>query len=170
MSTIYPRSFNHVGVGVSDLDQAIKWYRAVFGFTLLRGPFEVCTDDGSYSGRQAADVLSNRFRHMRMAHMSTGNCVGIELFQLLDPPHEKRSTPLEYWKNGFFHICITDPDVPGTVGRIVQHGGKQLSEIWSIEPESKERKMCYCEDPFGNILEIYSHSYDQMYEGPPNHD
>jgi catechol 2,3-dioxygenase-like lactoylglutathione lyase family enzyme len=165
MSTIYPRSFNHVGVGVIDLEQAIKWYHAVFGFTLLRGPFEVRTDDGSYSGRQAADVLGNRLRHMRMAHMSTSNGVGIELFQLLDPPHEKRSPSLEFWKNGFFHICITDPDVAGAVGRIVQYGGKQLSKIWSVEPECEERKICYCEDLFGNILEIYSHSYDQMYGG-----
>jgi catechol 2,3-dioxygenase-like lactoylglutathione lyase family enzyme len=165
MSTIYPRSFNHVGVGVSDLDQAVKWYRAVFGFTLLREPFEVRTDDGSYSGPQAADVLGNRFRHMRMAHMASGNGVGIELFQLLDPPHEKRPTSLEYWKNGFFHICITDPDVAATVSRIVEHGGKQRSEIWSVEPQSKEHKICYCEDLFGNILEIYSHSYEKIYRG-----
>jgi hypothetical protein len=30
-------------------------------------------------------------------------------------------------------------------------------------------RMCYCEDPFGNVIEIYSHSYEQMYGGvlPP---
>jgi catechol 2,3-dioxygenase-like lactoylglutathione lyase family enzyme len=169
MSLPYPRSFNHVGIGVSDIDQAVNWYREIFGFTLLRERFDVRSDDGSYSGRQAGNVLGDRFRHMRMAHMGSGNGVGIELFQLLDPPHEKRATSLEYWKSGFFHICITDPDVPGTVGRIVERGGKQLSKIWNMEPNSRDYKMCYCEDIFGNIIEIYSHSYDQMYGGIPNH-
>ncbi len=150
MPSIYPRSFNHIGVGVSDLEQAINWYREVFGFTLLREPFEVRAGDGSYSGRQAANV--------------------IELFQLLDPPHERRTPLLEFWKNGFFHICVTDPDVETAVARIVENGGKQLSGIWAVEPQSKEHKICYCEDIFGNIIEIYSHNYEQMYGGISDHD
>jgi catechol 2,3-dioxygenase-like lactoylglutathione lyase family enzyme len=166
----YPRSFNHVGIGVSDLDRAIVWYRDVFGFTLLRKPFEVCAGDDSYAGRQAANVLGPRFRHMRMAHMTSVNGVGIELFQLLDPPHEKRPESLEFWKNGYFHICVTDPDVPAAVNRILQNGGKQLSDIWQVEPDFEAFKICYCEDIFGNILEIYSHSYDQIYGGVPAHD
>jgi catechol 2,3-dioxygenase-like lactoylglutathione lyase family enzyme len=170
MPSIYPRSFNHIGVGVSDLEQAIKWYHEVFGFTLLREPFEVRTDDGSFSGRQAANVFGIRFRHMRMAHLSSANGVGIELFQLLDPPHERRTTSLEFWKNGFFHICVTDPDVEGAVARIVKNGGKQLSDIWAVKPELKDHKICYCEDIFGNIIEIYSHNYEQMYGGISNHD
>jgi catechol 2,3-dioxygenase-like lactoylglutathione lyase family enzyme len=170
MSLPYPRSFNHVGIGVSDLESAIAWYRNVFGFTVLREPFEVRADDGSYGGRQAVDVLGPRFRHMRMAHLASGNGTGIELFQLLDPPHERRPISLEFWKNGFFHICITDPDVPAAVARLVAHGGKQLSEIWQVEPNFAEYQICYCEDIFGNILEIYSHSYERIYGGIPNDD
>ena len=170
MPSIYPRSFNHIGVGVSDLDQAINWYREVFGFTLLREPFEVSAGDGSYSGRQAANVLGSQFRHMRMAHLSSANGVGIELFQLLDPPHERRTPSLEFWKNGFFHICVTDRDVETAVARIVENGGKQLSGIWAVEPQSKGHKICYCEDIFGNIIEIYSHNYEQMYGGISDHD
>ena len=170
MSSIYPRSINHIGVGVSDLEQAISWYCEVFGFTLLREPFEVRADDGSYSGQQAANVLGSRFRHMRMAHLSSANGVGIELFQLLDPPHERRTTSLEFWKNGFFHICLTDPDVETAVARIVENGGRQLSSIWAVDPKSKEHKICYCEDIFGNIIKIYSHSYEQIYGGISDHD
>jgi len=102
MPSIYPRSFNHIGVGVSDLDQAINWYREVFGFTLLREPFEVSAGDGSYSGRQAANVLGSQFRHMRMAHLSSANGVGIELFQLLDPPHERRTLRSSSGRTDFF--------------------------------------------------------------------
>jgi len=161
----YPRSFNHVGVGVSDLEQAIRWYQEVFGFILLRPPFEVCAHDGSYAGEQAANVLGEPFRRMRQAHMTTVNGVGFELFQLLDPPHERRLPLLEFWKNGFFHVCITDPDVEGAVARVVEHGGKQRSKVWQVDPSQTLYRICYCEDPFGNILEIYSHSYDQLYGG-----
>jgi hypothetical protein len=56
------------------------------------------------------------------------------------------------------------------VARIVKHGGKQLSDIWATEPESTDHKICYCQDLFGNIIEIYSHSYEQMYGGIYRHD
>jgi catechol 2,3-dioxygenase-like lactoylglutathione lyase family enzyme len=167
MDQIYQRSINHVGVGVSNLDQAIEWYRNVFGFVLLRGPFEINANDGSYEGRQAADVLGEPFRRMRMAHMTSANGIGFELFQLLAPPHERRLPTLEFWKNGFFHVCVTDPDVEGAVDRLVFHGGKQLSKVWSVDQSDSTFKICYCEDIFGNVLEIYSHSYDQIYGGLP---
>jgi catechol 2,3-dioxygenase-like lactoylglutathione lyase family enzyme len=156
-------------MGVSDLAKAIEWYGAVFGFVLLRGPFEVRSDDNSYAGKQAKDVLGFPFRHMRMAHLTTSNGIGFELFQLIDPPHERRSPSLEFWKNGFFHVCITDPDIDHAVARIVDHGGKQLSRIWQVEEMSPTYKICYCEDIFGNILEIYTHSYDQLYASVPSH-
>ena len=28
----YPRSINHVGVGVADIERAIHWYQEVLGF------------------------------------------------------------------------------------------------------------------------------------------
>ena len=30
-------------------------------------------------------------------------------------------------------------------------------------PGEKPYKMVYCEDPFGNIVEIYTHSYELVY-------
>ena len=163
-STTFSRPFNHVGVGVSDLDRAIIFYTEILGFILLRHPFEVVVDEG-YPGEMAADVLGAKFKRMWQAHLSAGNGIGFELFQLVDPPHERREPPLEYWKSGFFHICVTDSDVEGLVVRISQSGGKQLSKIWKINPNSRFARMCYCEDPFGNIIEIYSHSYEQLYGG-----
>ena len=31
-----------------------------------------------------------------------------------------------------------------------------------------DRKLCYCEDPFGNVIEIFSHSYEQTFANWPN--
>lgn len=153
-----PRAFNHVGVGVADLDAAIAWYRDVMGFTLVSGPFDVRRDGPN--GAQVADVLGSRFRHMRQAHMASANGVGFELFQLLDPRHERRPDEVEYWRSGFFHICVTDPDIEGLAARIAATGGAQLSQIWHERPPADEFRMCYCRDPFGNVIEIYTHSYE----------
>jgi hypothetical protein len=113
----------------------------------------------------ALDVLGKDFRHMRQAHLVSINGVGIELFHLIDPPHERRIPSLQFWTNGFFHICVTDPDVDKIVSLIAETGGRQLSKIWRIHPDVEAHRMCYCEDPFGNIIEIYSHSYEPMYGG-----
>ena len=158
----YPRAVNHVGVGVADIERAIRWYGEVLGFTLLREPLEIRAAD---PGSNVHDVLGQDCHALLQAHMVSVNGIGIELFQLLDPPHERRDPSLEYWKSGFFHICVTDPDIEGLVGRIASSGGRQRSKIWRTDPSTNEYRLCYCEDPFGNIIEIYTHNYETLYGG-----
>jgi catechol 2,3-dioxygenase-like lactoylglutathione lyase family enzyme len=160
--THHSRRINHIGVGVDDLDRAIDWYGTVLGFVLLKGPFEV-RSTSPYSGPMAVDVLGANFRHMRQAHLLSPDGIGFELFQLIDPPHQRRTPSIQFWTNGFFHICITYPDVEGMVAEIAKTGGRQLSKVWRIYPDNPRYLMCYCEDPFGNVIEIYSHPYEQMY-------
>jgi catechol 2,3-dioxygenase-like lactoylglutathione lyase family enzyme len=159
---VYPRAVNHIGVGVADIERAIRWYKEVLGFTLLKGPFEV---HGSDPGSDVQDVLGQDCNALLLAHMVSVNGIGIELFQLLDPPHERREPSLEYWKSGFFHICVTDPDIEGLAARIASSGGRQRSKIWRNDRTTDEYRLCYCEDPFGNIIEIYTHNYETLYGG-----
>ena len=154
--------FNHVGIGVADVDAAVEWYARVFGLELVRAPFEVWADVEP-GGEQARDVLGPSFRRMRMAHMATGDGVGIELFQLLDPPHERREQALEFWKSGTFHLCLTAEDVEGTARRVVENGGRQRSRVWPNRRPDPARRMVYLEDPWGTIIELYSHDYRAMY-------
>src|SRR5579862_4226905 len=102
--------FNHVGISIPDLDAAIAWYRDVLGFALVSGPHEIDFRQPR-AGEQARDVLGDDFKRMRMAHLVTPNGIGIELFQLIDPPHQPRTTTVEYWRAGIFHLCITDKDI-----------------------------------------------------------
>jgi hypothetical protein len=89
--------------------------------------------DQGYRGEEVHDVLGPEFRAMHQAHMVTANGFGIELFQLLDPPHERRERSLEYWKNGFFHICVTDPNIEELASRIASSGGRQRSKVRRID-------------------------------------
>ncbi|MET4653491.1 hypothetical protein ABIC15_000206 [Exiguobacterium sp. PvP048] len=49
------------------------------------------------------------------------------------------------------------------VEKIVAHGGKQRMPIREYYPGEKPYRMVYCEDPFGNLVELYSHSYELTY-------
>lgn len=149
-------SFNHVGVGVSDIDAAIDWYCEILGMRLIAGPIVVENDE------QASDVLGPRFGKMRQAHLSTANGIGIELFQTIEPPHERREDSVEFWRSGFFHICVTHPDVTGLAKKVEASGGQRISKIWNERNGDPAYSMCYCRDPFGNVIEIYSHSYELL--------
>lgn len=71
-------------------------------------------------------------------------------------------------RSGFIHICISNPDIKWLCNRISETGGKQRTKIWELNPE-KGIKIAFCEDPFGNIIEIYSHSYEQTILSIWNH-
>ncbi|MGL6367098.1 VOC family protein [Aeromonas veronii] len=97
----------------------------------------------------------------RIAHLSTGDKIGIELFEF--PNSERRENNFEFWKSGVFHFSVQDPDVEGLTARIVAAGGKQRMPVREYYPGEKPYRMVYMEDPFGNIVEIYSHSYELTY-------
>jgi catechol 2,3-dioxygenase-like lactoylglutathione lyase family enzyme len=150
---------NHIGVSVPDIVAAMDWYGRVFGFTVIAEPVEV-RNDGSHFGDLAADICGARFGGMNIAHMVSGDGVGFELFEFLEPTPERRGDSMEYWKNGFFHLAITATDVAAKVAEIVKNGGLQRSKIWELFP-GEDIRVCYCEDPYGNVLEIISHRYEQ---------
>ena len=155
-------NFNHVGIGVADIERAVSFYVSVFGCRVLRAPFDVRSSDPR--GDQPVDVLKPPlFKHMRMAHLATVDHGGIELFQLIDPPHEPRQPQLEYWKSGVFHLSFTSPDIETKLAELVGAGGSQLSKIWINDDADETKKMVYCADPWGTIIELYTHDYTDMY-------
>lgn len=157
----YPRTFSHIGLSVTDLDKAVDFYTKALGFYVIMPPTTIKHDDSAI-GQMCDDVFGQGWGSFRIAHLSTGEGIGIELFEFRNA--ERRENNFEYWKTGIFHFCIKDPDVEGCVRRIVEHGGKQrMSQIRYYYPGQKPYRMVYCEDPFGNLLEIYSHSYELTY-------
>ncbi len=154
--------FNHVGIGVGDIDAAVSFYRDAFDCRVLREPVEI-TADGP-EGEEARDVLGSRpFRRMKIAHLATPDGVGLELFQLIDPPHERRDPDLEYWKSGAFHFCMTASDLDATLERVLRLGGRQISRSWQRVPDDPSKRMVYCTDPWGSVIELYTHPFTEMY-------
>lgn len=159
------RPFNHVAVSVTDIELAASWYRDILGMTILLAPTEISVISPPSSPEIAAlvrKVFGPRLGKFKICHLSSSNGVGIELFQFLEPPAERRKDNFEYWKTGFYHIAITELMLEDLANKISRSGGKQRTPVMEIAPGSG-KKICFCEDPFGNIIEIYSHSYEQFW-------
>ena len=158
---MYPRAFSHIGLSVPDLNKAINFYKEVMGWYVVMKPSDVVEENETAIGQMCIDVFGEGWGNLRIAHMVTSDGIGVEVFGF--PNSESPANNFEYWKTGVFHFSVQDPDVEVMVERIVAHGGKQRMPIREYYPNEKPYKMCYVEDPFGIVFEIYSHSYEVTY-------
>lgn len=145
-------AITHVGMTVADLDRAVAWYTDVLGFEALGRPASVQPGE-AHAGVVARDVLGPRSGPFRQSHLTSANGVALELFEFEEPPADRR---------GIFHFCVVTPKLERTADRIAATGGRRTSRIWPIFPGEPYRT-CYCEDPFGNTIELYSHSHERTY-------
>jgi catechol 2,3-dioxygenase-like lactoylglutathione lyase family enzyme len=167
------RAFNHVAVTVTDIDYAMIWYRDVLQMNVLVEPTEIrCNPEQGNNDNYdphlatvARTVFGPELGKFKICHLSTANGAGIELFQFLEPAARSRieeGNNFEYWKTGYSHIGITEENVEELAHKIASSGGKLRTEVMELVVGSS-KKICFCEDPFGNIIEIYSHSYEQFW-------
>lgn len=157
----YPRALSHLGLSVPDLDKAVKFYHEVFGFYIIMPPTKIVRDNDTDIGVMCTDVFGDNWTEFRIAHLATGDGIGIELFEF--PNNEPPPPEFKYWQTSLFHFCIKDPDVEGMLAKILEHGGKQRMPIRHYYKGDKPYRMVYVEDPFGIVFELYSHSYELTY-------
>jgi catechol 2,3-dioxygenase-like lactoylglutathione lyase family enzyme len=157
----HPVPITHVGLTVIDIAAATRWYTEVFACRHIIGPLHV-RNDGSHLGDVFKGIFGKKFEEGYVSHLATANGVGIELFEFVAPRSERAEDNFTYWKTGVFHFCLVDPDIEGLAQRIERSGGKQRSKVWTLF-EGEPFKAVYCEDPWGNLIEIYSHSTELMY-------
>ena len=88
----YPRTFSHIGLSVPNLEEAVKFYTEGFGWYLIMEPTEIVSDDSDI-GIMCDDVFGEGWERFKIAHMSTGDKIGVELFEFCivgRRPHDAR--------------------------------------------------------------------------------
>jgi catechol 2,3-dioxygenase-like lactoylglutathione lyase family enzyme len=150
-------SINHVGVTVPDLEKAVDWYQKVFGLELLDGPMHCDLTTAGASRR--LDVFGPQWKAMRLAHLITSNGAGFELFQFVDPPVESPEDNFTYTTIGPHHVAFTVEDFHGTLNKLNDTGGRQRTAVYDVHGGEL---IVYCEDPWGNIVELVSTSYRDL--------
>ncbi|CAO2652687.1 Nn.00g020980.m01.CDS01 [Neocucurbitaria sp. VM-36] len=148
---------NHIAISVSDCDKAVDWYGNVFGFKRIRG--DRMTDRAETEDAPILKIYKSKLHKVKIAWLGTGNSVGFEVFEFIDPPHQP-VREFEYARSGFFHIAVTSPDVDGAVTRVLEsEGGSQIGQTVSM---GGEEKAAYVSDPWGNVVELLSCSFEAL--------
>lgn len=88
--------------------------------------------------------------------MASDDRIDIELFEF--PNNEQSESNCEFLKQVSCIIRFKAQMSKGS-SENSPHGGKQRMSICEYYPGDKPYRIVYCEDPFGNLVEIYSHSY-----------
>jgi hypothetical protein len=101
---------------------------------------------------------------VKVAFLTTGNSVGFELFQFIDPPMSVPAS-FDYTRGGVFHLAVTDNDPEEMCRKVIAAGGKKIGA--TVVPASAAgdgQKECtlYCADPWGNTIEMCSCSFEKL--------
>ncbi|MDC6350455.1 lactoylglutathione lyase family protein [Zeaxanthinibacter sp. PT1] len=159
----YPRSFSHIGLTVPDIQKAVDFYTEIMGWYVIMEPSTVEEETETAIGKMCIDVFGSGWGSFEIAHLATSDGIGVELFAFKEGQGKKEAPDFQPFNTGLFHFCIQDPDIEGLVEKIKAAGGKQRMPIREYYPDEKPFKMCYVEDPFGIVFEVYSHSYELTY-------
>ncbi|NJB36293.1 VOC family protein [Croceivirga sp. JEA036] len=157
----YPRTFSHIGITVPDISAAVEFYQEVMGWYVIMPPSEVKNEKETAIGKMCIDVFGEDWNSFEIAHLATSDGIGIELFSFPETPDIKPE--FNPFNPGLFHFCVQDPNIEVLIAKIVAYGGRQRMPIREYYPNDKPYKMCYVEDPFGVVFEIYTHSYELTY-------
>src|SRR5438105_7401742 len=140
------RILNHIAISVTDIYQAMTWYKDVLGMSVIAEPVLISARSvpkdmaqkeidrtaltPPYLSGIVRSIFGPRLGQFMICHLVAGNGVGIELFEFTEPAAQRRQgdTNFEYWKTGFFHLAITEPDVEKIAQTIAASGGKRGTE------------------------------------------
>jgi len=76
----YPRSFSHIGITVPDIHKAVTFYEEVMGWYVIMSPSKVQKESDTAIGQMCMDVFGDDWEYFEIAHLSTSDGIGIELF------------------------------------------------------------------------------------------
>ena len=111
-------------------------------------------------------IYGGKLNKVKVAWLSTGNGVGFELFEFIDPPTKSAeeitknwSLEEQYQRGGYFHIGVTAPDPDAVAKECCEDGATRVGEtIMAYDGETA----LYLRDPWGNVVEVLSCSFEQL--------
>ena len=111
------RVLNHIAVSVPSATDAVAFYSDIFGFELIGDTIHHIKRTETPESAIFA-IYPSSLNEVKIAYMATGNGVGFEIFEFLDPLAYVPSESFEYHRGGFFHTCVTDSDPDALASRV----------------------------------------------------
>ncbi|MDO6498883.1 VOC family protein [Photobacterium sanguinicancri] len=153
---------NHIGLMVGDMEQAVEFYTKALGLRIVMDNTKVIEERETVIGRMCIAVFGEGFKGFNIAHLVTTDGIGVELFEMKE---RQECHEVDFSRLGIFHFCLQTDDFETTIANVEKFAGKTRMDIMRYHPEddSKPAQMVYMEDPFGNLFELYSHTYEDTY-------
>ncbi|OQV04952.1 hypothetical protein CLAIMM_09762 [Cladophialophora immunda] len=152
---------NHIAVVVPDVEAATEFYTSVLGFRKLAQNLRV-VDRSKTPDAQIFKIYGDRFNVVKIAMLTTGNGVGYELFEFIDPPMKEWAS-FDVTRGGVFHIAVTDSDPEELCRRVIAAGGNKIGG--TVKPyDHLDENDCalYMQDPWGTVIEVLSCSFEEL--------
>jgi len=145
MNNIYIGGIQQVGIGVSNLKEAWKWYRNNFGMDVR--VFEDEAKAGLMKRYTGGEVRS---RHAALTLNLQGGG-GFEIWQYTDRIPEAPVVQPQLGELGIFAVKIKSQDVPATYKDFEEKG---LNIIGKLKKDLAGKPTFFVKDPFNNIFQI----------------
>ncbi len=144
------------------MDKAVEFYTKVLGLRIIMNNTKVQEERETAIGRMCIAVFGEGFKGFNIAHLVTTDGIGVELFEMKERDERHH---VDFSRLGIFHFCLQTDDFEGVMKKTEEFGGKVRMDVMRYHPEDDNRpaKMVYLEDPFGNLFELYSHTYEETY-------
>ncbi|KAG7411426.1 hypothetical protein Forpe1208_v009629 [Fusarium oxysporum f. sp. rapae] len=156
-------AINHIAISCTDLDGLVKWYREILGFELMGKIQHFKRSEDSKPFDKLFVSYPPTLNELKFAILTSGNGVGIEVFQFIDPPCKSRDEVFEFTRPGVFHICVTNQNPDELLARVVSRGGRQVGDWMQYSIFGLDgHKGIYTQDPWGNVVEIMSISQERV--------
>ncbi|EOO04240.1 putative glyoxalase bleomycin resistance dioxygenase superfamily protein [Phaeoacremonium minimum UCRPA7] len=156
---VFNHPVNHIAISIPDLQAAEEWYMRVLGFSRLR-PSKTL-DRATEPHAAIFKIYPTSLQRVQVAYLSSGNGVGVELFEFQEPRIRQGSESnfeRDISRGGLFHMAITTPDVVAMCDHVVTSGGKMIGQAVTVFGQDA----VYAQDPWGNVVELLSCSFDQL--------
>mgnify|MGYP003675679172 CR=1 FL=1 len=135
-------SLRHVGLAVTDMDNALELYRDIFKLEVVWDQIE----SGKFIDR-LSNIPDVKVRTVKLKDAKGGM---IELLQYLSHPDKINHDPIN--RIGCSHIAITVDDIVGMQLQLLAHG---LKFHWSPQvSDDGNAKVAFCRDENGVLIEV----------------
>ncbi|MHB9070198.1 MAG: VOC family protein [Sedimentisphaerales bacterium] len=136
------KSLGHVGLGVSNLEQSLTFYRDVMGMELLMEL--TITDD------RIARVIGIPDAQCRIVHLKLGDGI-LELFEYSNPRGVNKAKDIQQYDGGLIHIGFEVNEFHKHVVRFKEMGLQFLGEPVEFRPDVW---VVYLRGPDGEVIEL----------------
>ena len=119
------RSLGHVGLGVSNMERSLEFYRDVLGMTVL---MELDIRDGRI-GR----VIGVEGARCKIAHLQLGDGI-LELFEYGNPKGRNKARNMKQYDQGLIHIGFEVDEFHTHIKQLEKRGVEFLGEAVEFRP------------------------------------